>query len=76
MKYDAHTFSDNRIIRLPDVISMTGLCKSTIRRLELSNTFPKRLSLGPRAVGWKLSEIQGWLNDPVGYKHDCQEGAA
>ncbi|MBV1883723.1 MAG: AlpA family phage regulatory protein [Pseudomonadales bacterium] len=65
--------NSERIIRLPDVISMTGLCKSTIRRLELSNTFPKRINIGPRAVGWKFSAIQTWMNDPEGYG---QEGTA
>lgn len=50
-----------KIMRLPEVRQMTGLSISTIWRKEKEGSFPKRISIGPRAVGWLLSEIGGWI---------------
>jgi prophage regulatory protein len=49
------------IIRLPQVCKMTGLGKTTIYELELTNRFPKRIKIGIRAVGWLNAEIREWL---------------
>lgn len=55
--------STNRILRRPEVEDKTGLSKSTIRRRELTDPdFPKRVSLGPNAVGWRESEVQNWID--------------
>jgi prophage regulatory protein len=40
-----------QVIRLPQVLRMTGLCRSTIYQLEAEEKFPKRVQLAPRAVG-------------------------
>lgn len=50
-----------RIIRLPDVRQRTGLSRSQILRLEASGSFPCRVQLCTRAVGWVEDEIEGWL---------------
>ena len=52
----------HRIIRLPEVISKTGLSRSTIYLRVSRNGFPKPVNLGGRAVGWVEAEIQEWLN--------------
>jgi prophage regulatory protein len=49
------------IIRLPLVCKMTGLGKTTIYELELTNRFPKRIKIGIRAVGWLNAEVKEWL---------------
>ena len=49
------------LLRKSDVISITGLSDSTIRRLELSDDFPSRLQISRNAVAWKGSEIQQWI---------------
>lgn len=51
-----------RIIRAPEVEKMTGLSRATIWRYQKSGTFPQRVHLSPSSVGWKLSEIQEWIN--------------
>jgi prophage regulatory protein len=40
---------------------MTGLAKTTIYELEVTNRFPKRIKSGIRAVGWLNAEIKEWL---------------
>ncbi len=50
-----------RIIRLKDVISTTGLSRSTIYKYIKENTFPKPVDLGGRAVGWVEEEVTDWV---------------
>lgn len=50
-----------KILRRKDVESMIGLSRSTIYKLISQGTFPKAIRLGPRAVGWRLSDIEIWI---------------
>lgn len=52
-----------RIIRLPEVIALTGLSRSSIYRKISDKRFPRRISLGGNAVGWAEGEIQQWILD-------------
>lgn len=54
-----------RIIRLPAVIDVTGLARSTIYKGMADGTFPQSIQLGPRAVGWPESVIQKWIADRI-----------
>lgn len=54
------------IQRLPKVIDVTGLSRSTLNRLVAAGEFPAPISLGPgRAVGWISDEVQQWLAKQV-----------
>lgn len=50
---DAH----ERLLRLPEVMRLTALCKSDVYRLEAAGLFPKRRRLAGRTVCWTLSDI-------------------
>jgi len=50
------------ILRLPIVISRTGLSRATIYLKISQGQFPQPISLGARAVGWWESEIDSWLD--------------
>jgi prophage regulatory protein len=49
------------VLRLPDVISQTGLSRSAIYARISEGLFPKSINLGGRAVGWLASDIQAWI---------------
>ena len=49
------------ILRLPDVMKCTGLSRSTIYEMVKAGSFPKQTRLGKRAVGWKSSAVNGWI---------------
>jgi len=55
------SITNDRIIRAKEVVSMTGLSRTTIWRMERYKSFPARVSLGKNSVGWKLSDIQKWV---------------
>jgi prophage regulatory protein len=46
--------------RLPTVLRVTGLGRSTIYRLIGSGDFPAPVHLGPRAVAWRWSDLDHW----------------
>ncbi|ELQ3328403.1 AlpA family transcriptional regulator [Pseudomonas aeruginosa] len=50
-----------RIFRLQDVITATGLSRSTLYKYISEGTFPKPVSLGDRCVGWVDSEVHDWI---------------
>ena len=50
-----------RFIRLPEVITRTGLKRSSIYAAVLAGTFPAQIPLGERAVGWDESEVSAWI---------------
>ncbi|HFH3443544.1 AlpA family transcriptional regulator [Pseudomonas aeruginosa] len=50
-----------RIIRLKEVMSSTGLARSTIYKLIGSGEFPRPVPIVGRSVGWVESEIQDWI---------------
>lgn len=56
-----------RVLRLPAVLARTGLSRSTVfAKLNLLHqsfdpSFPKRIRLGLRAVGWIESELDDWI---------------
>ncbi len=49
------------IMRMPAVVAATGLCKRTIHYMVSRKEFPAPIQLGKRAVGWRQSAIQAWL---------------
>jgi len=49
-----------KIYRLPDVMMMTGLSRSSIYLRVSTNEFPKPIKIGRRAVGWPEESIIAW----------------
>ncbi|HGY0709346.1 AlpA family transcriptional regulator [Vibrio cholerae] len=58
-----------KVIRLKEVIELTGLSKSSIYRMASDDKFPKPLSLGARSVGWIESEVTHWLAEKLGARN-------
>jgi len=50
-----------KLIRLNQVMSYTGLGRSSIYKFMADGHFPKSISLGERAVAWEISEIEDWV---------------
>ena len=48
------------LVRLPMVMRMTGLGRSTIYRMVAAHTFPSPVRLGARAVAWRQSDLDAW----------------
>lgn len=51
-----------RIIRLRELLQLTGLSRPTLYRLIAQERFPRSVHLTPRLVGWRSSSVQAWLD--------------
>jgi prophage regulatory protein len=49
------------LARLPVVLRVTGLGRSTIYRWIADGSFPAPVRLGPRAVAWRWSDLERWM---------------
>jgi prophage regulatory protein len=57
--------TEYQIIKLPSVINISGLSRTSIYNRIEEGTFPKQISLGERSVGWVKSEIISWIDSRI-----------
>ncbi|EJL6513649.1 AlpA family transcriptional regulator [Vibrio cholerae] len=50
-----------RLIRFREVLTMTGLSRSSLYQFIEENQFPPQVQLGDRAVAWVEGEVQEWI---------------
>lgn len=53
--------------RLPDVMRITALSRTTLYRRIAEGRFPSPVHLGGRASAWPSAALQAWIDDPEGY---------
>lgn len=58
----------DRIIRLDTILARTGLSRSTIYRKIAEGTFPAQFKISTNGAGWKESEINRWVANPVAWR--------
>lgn len=73
----------DRLIRLPELLELTGTSKSTLWRWIRNGSFPPGVRSGPNSVRWRASQVQDWMDglELVGSpasqgKGDAQDGEA
>lgn len=56
-----------RILRKKEVCQILGISKATIDRKVRSGDFPPPIQISVRAIGWRESEIEDYINsrEPV-----------
>ncbi|BBN72078.1 AlpA family transcriptional regulator [Salmonella enterica] len=56
---------NHRLLRITDVINLTGLPKSTIYLKIKNNEFPNQVSIGSRSVAWVENEVNEWIEKNI-----------
>lgn len=55
-----------RILRLPDVLQRTGMCRSAVYKSMACGEFPKSIALlGGRSKGWIEGEIESFVQQQI-----------
>lgn len=54
-----------RLIRLNEVMRITGLSRSRIYQYISEDKFPNNVSLGGRSVAWVESEVCQWVKSVI-----------
>lgn len=50
-----------RILRVDEVQYRTGLCRTSLWRLERAGKFPRRRAVLGQRMGWLESEVDEWI---------------
>ena len=58
------------IVDKKELLEMIPYTAQHVLRLEKQGKFPKRIRLGDRRVGWRLSEIEAWLEARAAAKEE------
>lgn len=59
-----------RLMRMIEVIRMTGLSRSSIYDRMNAGLFPKSCSLGGRSVAWVESEVMDWVENQIAQRDE------
>ena len=62
MSATIHDLKGLRILTKKEVCALVPYTPQHIHRLEKAGMFPRRLQLGPNRVGWRLIDIENWIN--------------
>ncbi|NDJ56703.1 AlpA family transcriptional regulator [Enterobacteriaceae bacterium 4M9] len=54
-----------RFLRLPEVMHLCGLSRSTLYDLIRKNAFPQQVTLGGKNVAWLQSEVTAWMAERI-----------
>lgn len=65
-----------RIIRLPAVLQLTGLSRSTLYELDKAGAFPGKVRLSSRSVGWVEEEVRSFIRDRIAARDAEATGSA
>ena len=57
--------TEERLLRLPEVLERVPFGKTTLYRLMREGSFPKNIQLGSNMVAWVASEIEEWINTQI-----------
>lgn len=49
------------LLRLPAVMAITGLSRSSLYSAQRAGTFPQSRQLTRRCVAWSSAEVQAWI---------------
>ena len=52
-----------QLLRLPEVINLVKKSRATIYMDMRRGDFPQSISIGRRAVAWKRTELEVWLDN-------------
>lgn len=65
MQTNPTTSTPEKLLRLPAVMAIVGLQKSSIYDGVKNGTFPPSIKISRRAVCWTESSITAWVNERI-----------
>ena len=64
------TETRKRLLRMREVLELTGLSRSSVYDRMNMGLFPKSCSLGGRSVAWVESEITQWIDSQIAQRDE------
>jgi len=73
-RQDTIVIDELTFLRLPKVIVLTGLSKSTLYSMIQQKNFPSSILLGRRTVAWLKSEVEQWISERIQASRQARSG--
>jgi len=67
IRQSVRSISRHSIVRLKEACEMVGFTAKHLRHLERNGQFPLRVHLGPNSVGWRLMDLEEWIDSRRGH---------
>ncbi|MCU7219347.1 MULTISPECIES: helix-turn-helix transcriptional regulator [Pseudomonas] len=61
LEKSTNTEGIDRLLRLDEVLRVTGMGRNTVHTRIREGTFPKQVKIGPNSVAWRQSDITQWM---------------
>ena len=61
-------------MRLPEVLNLVGVTRSTLYRWMDAGTFPRQISVGGNTVVWVESAVTSWMEEQMASRWPRQMG--
>lgn len=58
----SNTTATPMLVRMKDLPALTGISRAELYRKIAAGSFPRPVSLGTRAVAWRIADLQAWAN--------------
>ena len=53
--------ADDAMLDMHDIVRMTGISESTVKRMISDGRFPKPIKLSIRRIGWPARQVKAWI---------------
>ncbi len=73
----SHDFQTPRLphlLRLPEVLALVGVSRSTLYAMVQRGEFPPPVRIGVRAVAWRAHEVYSWVETRPSARAPMQGG--
>ena len=61
---------EEKFLRLPQILQLIPIGKSTLWEKVKKGEFPKQIKLGPKISVWKASDVQAYINNHCNLSND------
>lgn len=65
---EARQYMNPKILRIGQVIAVTGLPRSSVYALARQGRFPKPVPIAGRRVGWSAAQVTAWITQRLNGK--------
>jgi prophage regulatory protein len=63
MKPNANDLAPHRLIGRKELLALVPYSDVSIWRLERDGLFPRRITIGPNRVAWRLGDVLAWIDE-------------
>ena len=61
----ARALSDKTVARINIAAAILGITPKHLHELAKRPDFPAKVRLGTNAVGWRVSDLEAWIDDQI-----------